>query len=156
MKPECPIQFHGIDHVVFKVTDIEKTLHFYTRVLGLMVERVIEDLQIYQIRCGRNLIDLVVLPKGRKLAATDERGVDHVCLLIHGDFDAIVSYLKARDIPITFGPLELYGATGFGTSVYILDPDGHTIELKADYPQYPMKTTAKEAMAGLTRPTTAA
>jgi len=153
MKSDCPIQFRGIDHIVLQVTDKEKTLHFYTHILGLMVERVIEDLQIYQVRCGRNLIDLRILPEGKKLADKDERGVDHVCLMMHGDFDTIVNYLKAHDVPITFGPVELYGATGFGTSIYILDPDRHTIELKIDYAQYPMKTTAKEAMAGLTRPT---
>lgn len=51
-----------------------------------------------------------------------------------------------------FGPLELYDATGFGTSMHVLDPDGHTIELKANYSQYSLRTTVKEAMAGLTRP----
>jgi len=61
--------------------------------------------------------------------------------------------LKEHDVPIVFGPVELYGATGFGTSMYVLDPDGHTLELKAAYAQYPMRTTAKEARAGLTRPT---
>ena len=45
-----------------------------------------------------------------------------MCLILHGDFDAIVDYLKAHDVQITLGPVELYGATGFGTSVYILDP----------------------------------
>lgn len=152
MKPHCPIQFHGIDHIVFKITDKTRTLHFYTQVLGLTIERILDDLQIYQIRCGRNLIDLQVLPEGKKLAVKEERGVDHLCLMVHGDFDAIVAHLKAHEVPITFGPIELYGATGFGTSVYVLDPDGHTLELKADYAQYPMRTTAKEAMAGLTRP----
>lgn len=152
MKPGCPIQFLGIDHVVLKVTDIDRTLHFYTQVLGLAIERIIEDLRIYQIRCGRNLIDLVVLAEGKKLAAREERGVDHICFMVHGDFEAIVAHLKAHAVPITFGPIELYGATGFGTSVYVLDPDGHTLELKADYSQYPMRTTAKEAMAGITRP----
>ena len=97
MKSDCPIQFHGIDHVVLQVTDIEKTLHFYTKILGLAVERVIEDMGLYQLRCGRNLIDLRVLPEGTTLAGKDERGVDHVCLLVHGDFDAIVNYLKAND-----------------------------------------------------------
>lgn len=153
MKLACPIQFDGIDHVVLQVTDQERALHFYTQILGLTVERIIEDLQIYQIRCGRNLIDLRVLPQGKKLAEKDERGIDHVCLIMHGDVDAVANYLKEHDVPITFGPVELYGATGFGTSMYIRDPDGHTIELKADYSQYPMRTTAKEAMAGLTRPT---
>jgi len=153
MKTDCPIQFDGIDHVVLQITDRERALHFYTQILGLTVERVIEDLQIYQLRCGRNLIDLRVLPQGKKLAEKDERGIDHLCLMLHGDVDTMVNYLKEHNVPITFGPVELYGATGFGTSMYVLDPDGHTIELKADYAQYPMKITAKDAMAGLTRPT---
>lgn len=154
MKPNCPIQFHGIDHVVLQVTDRERTLHFYTQILGLAVERIIEDRQIYQVRCGRNLIDLLVLPTGKKLADKDERGIGHLCLLMHGDFEGIVNYLKEHDVPITFGPIELYGATGFGTSIYVLDPDGLTIELKADYSQYAVRTTSKEARAALARPQT--
>jgi len=152
MTAKGPIQFDGIDHVVLQVSDRERALHFYCQILGLTVERVIEDLQIYQLRCGRNLIDLRVLPAGTSLAEKDTRGIDHVCLMMHGEVDAVLSYLRGHDVPIVFGPVELYGATGFGTSVYVLDPDGHTIELKADYSQYPLRTTAKEAMAGLTRP----
>ncbi|MBI2802161.1 MAG: VOC family protein [Gammaproteobacteria bacterium] len=154
MKTPCPIQFHGLDHLVLKVTDITQSLRFYTEILGLTLERIIEDLQIYQLRCGRNLIDLRVLPAGKRLASQEERGVDHLCLLVHGDFNAIVAHLRAWDVPITLGPIELYGATGFGTSVYVLDPDGHTLELKADYAEYPVRSSAHEAMAGLTRPTT--
>jgi catechol 2,3-dioxygenase-like lactoylglutathione lyase family enzyme len=152
MTSSGPIQFDGIDHVVLQVTDRERALRFYTQVLGLTIERVIEDLQIYQLRCGRNLIDLRVLPAGKNLAEKDTRGIDHLCLMMHGDVDAILGYLKEHEVPVVFGPLELYGATGFGTSIYVLDPDGHTIELKANYSQYPLRTTAKEAMAGLTRP----
>jgi catechol 2,3-dioxygenase-like lactoylglutathione lyase family enzyme len=116
MKPDCPVQFHGIDHVGFQVTDSERALHFYTHILGLTVECVIEDLQIYQLRCSRNLIDLRVLPQGKTLAAKEERGIDHLCLMLQGDVDAIVNYLKEHDVPIVLGPVELYGATGFGTS----------------------------------------
>jgi glyoxylase I family protein len=154
MKSHCPMQFEGIDHVVLYITSSERALRFYTQVLGLTVERVIEDLQIYQIRCGRNLIDLRVLPQGKTLAEKEERGIDHLCLMMQGDVDTIATYLKDHNVPIVFGPVELYGATGFGTSMYVLDPDGHTLELKANYAQYPMRTTAKEAMAGLSRPTT--
>jgi catechol 2,3-dioxygenase-like lactoylglutathione lyase family enzyme len=146
------MQFDGIDHVVLYVTESERALRFYTQVLGLALERVIEDLQIYQIRCGRNLIDLRVLPQGKTLAEKEERGIDHLCLMMQGDVDTIVIYLKEHNVPIVFGPVELYGATGFGTSMYVLDPDGHTLELKTHYAQYPMRTTAKEAMAGLSRP----
>ncbi len=154
MKPNDRIQFHGIDHVVLQVTDLERTLHFYIEILGLAVERIIEDRQIYQVRCGRSLIDLHVLPPGKKLADKDERGIGHLCLLVHGDIEEIVNYLTEHKVPITFGPIELYGATGFGTSIYAVDPDGHTIELKADRPQYAVQTTSKEARASLTRPKT--
>ena len=151
MSQECPLRFHGIDHVVLKVTSIERTLHFYVEVLGLKLERIIEDLGIYQLRCGRNLIDLQVLPAGKPLADKDARGIDHLCLLLQGDSRTIRAYLEANAVPLTWGPLELYGATGFGTSVYVQDPDGHTIELKVDHAESPLRTTAKEAMAGLTR-----
>ena len=40
MKSHCPIKFEGIDHVVLYVTDSERTLRFYTQVLGLTVERI--------------------------------------------------------------------------------------------------------------------
>jgi glyoxylase I family protein len=152
VKSNHPIQFRGIDHVVLRVTDIERSLHFYTEILGLSLERIIEDIGVYQIRCGQNLIDLCVLKEGKQLADKDERGIDHLCLMVHGDFDAIVSHVKEQGVPITFGPVELYGATGFGTSIYVLDPDGHTLELKADHPQWAVRTTAAEAMGGMTRP----
>jgi catechol 2,3-dioxygenase-like lactoylglutathione lyase family enzyme len=153
MLPDCPVQFDGIDHVVIRVTNRDRTLHFYTQILGMTIERVIEDMNMYQVRCGRNLIDICVLPPGKKLAEKEERGLDHFCLNIRGDLDAIVSYLKEHNVEIVFGPIELYGATGYGTSIYILDPDSHTIELKANYSQYPIKTTVKEAKAATTRPT---
>jgi catechol 2,3-dioxygenase-like lactoylglutathione lyase family enzyme len=153
MAGQHPLQFRGIDHVVLKVTDIERTLHFYTEILGLALERVIEDLQIYQLRCGRNLIDLQVATAGTLLAPRESRGIEHLCLMVQGDFAAVREHLAAHEVPIVWGPLELYGATGFGTSVYIRDPDEHTIELKAEYAEYPLRISLKDAMAGSTRPT---
>jgi glyoxylase I family protein len=147
----APIRFHGIDHVVLKVTAIAPAVAFYTEVLGLKLERIIEDAKIYQLRCGRNLIDLQEQAADRALAAPESRGVDHLCLLVDGDFEEVLTHLNAQRIPVTWGPVELYGATGFGTSVYIRDPDGHTIELKADHALAPLRTTAKDAMASLTR-----
>ena len=51
MIPKRPIQFDGIDHVVLQVSDRERALHFYCEILGLTVERIIDDLQVYQLRC---------------------------------------------------------------------------------------------------------
>jgi glyoxylase I family protein len=152
MTTNRPIECRGIDHVVLRVTDIERSLKFYVDILGLAVERVVEDMQLYQVRCGENLIDLSVLKEGERLADKPERGIDHLCLNVRADVDALEAYLEDNGVTITFGPVELYGATGFGTSMYVLDPDEYTIELKAHYAQWAMKTTAAEAMRSLTRP----
>ena len=152
MATHPPLRYHGLDHIVLKVTAIERSLHFYVEVLGMKLERIIEDAGIYQLRCGRNLIDLQVLPSGSTLAAKAVRGIDHVCLLVDGDMSAILDHLAAHDVTVEWGPLELYGATGFGTSVYVPDPDGHTIELKVDHADYPLRTTGRDAMGTLTRP----
>jgi len=152
MSPACPLDYHGLDHVVLKITEAARSLDFYTRVLGMALERIIEDAGIFQVRCGRHLIDLQLLPAGTALADHAARGIDHVCVLVRGDLQPIVDYLQAAGVTITFGPVELYGATGFGTSIYVRDPDGHTLELKSDRAQHPLRTTTSAAAASLTRP----
>ena len=147
-----PLEFNGIDHTVLRVTDIKRSLGFYVDVLGLSLERIIEDIGIYQLRCGRNLIDLCVLPAGASLAQGSQRGIDHLCLSVRGDMNEIVEYLEKNKVEMASPLRELYGATGFGTSIYILDPDRYMIELKADYSQYPVKTSAAQAMGSMTRP----
>ncbi|MGA8570622.1 MAG: hypothetical protein WB580_22750, partial [Candidatus Binataceae bacterium] len=116
------------------------------------LERIIEDIGIYQLRCGRNLIDLCVLPAGATLGQGTQRGIDHLCLMIRGDMNKIVEYLAENKVETASPVRELYGATGFGTSIYILDPDQYMIELKANYSQYPVKVTAAQAMGSMTRP----
>jgi glyoxylase I family protein len=147
-----PLEIDGIDHVVLQVTNVERSLDFYVGVLGLSLERIIEDLGIYQVRCGRNLIDLVALPAGGTLAEKAQRGIDHLCLAVRGDMTQIFDYLKAHDVEFGSPLRELYGATGFGTSVYIFDPDRHMIELKANYSQFPIRTNVAEAMKSMSRP----
>ena len=152
MTAGSPISFKGIDHVVLRVTDIERSLAFYCGTLGLALERIIEDLQIYQLRCGANLIDLQVTAPDAPLAPRAGRGMEHLCLMVDGDFAAARRHLEAQGVAIVFGPVELYGATGFGTSVYVRDPDDHTLELKAAYAEFPLRISLRDAMAGSTRP----
>ncbi len=147
MPASIPLHFHGIDHVVLKIASIERAVHFYVDVLGLKLERIIDDFGIYQLRCGRHLIDLQVLPAGGELAAKDARAMDHLCLLIAGDFATIVPYLEQHAVAIVSGPVEVYGASGFGTSIYVQDPDGHTLELKLDHAEFPVRTNASAVLA---------
>ena len=133
-----PARFNGIDHVVLKVSDMERTVRFYKTVLGLSVERIFEKLGLHQVRCGSNLIDLLNLQPGETLPPAADRGIEHLCLSIEADLDAVIASLAALDVPIIRGPMEVYGSKGFGTSIYIHDPDGYEIELKVGYSVNPV------------------
>jgi glyoxylase I family protein len=134
-----PAEFNGIDHVVLRVADISRSLAFYVDLLGLSLERVLETIGLHQVRCGHNLIDLMPLKPGEQLAEPEQRGIEHLCLRVRGDIDEIAKALEARGVPIISGPMEVYGATGYGTSVYVNDPDGYAIEIKAHYAKRPVR-----------------
>jgi glyoxylase I family protein len=134
-----PARFLGIDHLVFRVTNVERTLAFYKDVLGLHVERIFDKIGLHQVRCGNNLIDIVAVKAGDTLPPPELRGIEHLCLSVEADLDELTMYLEKAGTPIFMGPMEVYGARGFGTSVYIRDPDGYEIELKVGYARNPVR-----------------
>jgi catechol 2,3-dioxygenase-like lactoylglutathione lyase family enzyme len=125
----------GLDHVVLRVRDLERSLHFYTEVLDCREERRIDDLGLVQLRAGASLIDLVPLDgalgrAGGAPPAAGGRNVDHVALRIERfDGPRLRSHLEAHGIEV--GEVaRRYGAEGFGPSLYVRDPDGNVVELK--------------------------
>ncbi len=141
-----PMQIDGIDHLVLRVMNLEKSLEFYVGILGLHAERIVEGAGFCQVRCGRCMIDLMAISEGSRLPDPGQGNVDHMCLNVRGDVDQIVAYLTERQVKMRGAPGETYGATGFGTSIYIFDPDHHMIELKTHYAQYPVRVTVEEAL----------
>ncbi len=117
----------GIDHVVLRVADLERAIAFYEGVLGAKVERRSEKFGLVQLRAGRSLIDLIEAPAGEAKGAGN---MDHFALRIEPfDEAAIRAHLEAHGIAT--GELKTrYGAEGNGPSLYIVDPDGNTVELK--------------------------
>lgn len=131
-----PFQLLGLDHIVLRVRDVEGMIGFYTDVLGCRLERVQAEIGLYQLRAGRSIIDLV--PLDGKLGAAGGAGpgaeghnLDHFCLEIsHFDEDGIRAHLARHGV--TAGPVgQRYGAGGEGPSLYLTDPEGNSIELKA-------------------------
>jgi catechol 2,3-dioxygenase-like lactoylglutathione lyase family enzyme len=128
------IRLAAIDHVVFRVADLDRSLRFYTEVLGATVEKVQAGIGLYQLRAGTSLIDLVPLDGalGRMGGAgpgAEGRNVDHVCFRV-SDWDegALVTHLEKHGIAADVA--ERYGAEGEGPSIYLSDPDGNGLELK--------------------------
>jgi catechol 2,3-dioxygenase-like lactoylglutathione lyase family enzyme len=129
------LEIRGLDHVVMRVTDLGRALHFYCEVLGCREERRSDALGLVQLRAGASLIDLVVVdsPLGRAGGGPpvpSGRNVDHVCVqLAQLDEPVLRSHLEKHGVaPGDVAPR--YGALGMGPSMYIRDPDGNVIELK--------------------------
>ena len=53
------IRIRDIDHVVLRVSDLDRMLGFYCDVLGCTLERRKDDIGLIQLRAGRSLVDLV-------------------------------------------------------------------------------------------------
>ena len=128
--PVRPFAIEEIDHVVLRCRDQARSLEFYLRCLGLTEERRLEAIGLIQLRAGRSLVDLVPRP-------ADERdgpaNVEHFCLAIgRVDMDAVVAFLHVAGVEMLGDPFPRYGARGTGLSVYVRDPDGNVVELKAD------------------------
>jgi glyoxylase I family protein len=131
-----PFQPDQLDHVVLRARDGEALVRFYRTVLGLTVERRLPELGLTQLRAGRALIDIVAVdsPLGRAGGTPPRPGgghnVDHICLRVTPFRpEKIARHLAAHGIT----PSEVtrvYGAEGYGPSIYLDDPEGNTIELK--------------------------
>jgi catechol 2,3-dioxygenase-like lactoylglutathione lyase family enzyme len=128
------IRLAAIDHVVFRVADLDASLRFYTEVLGASVEKAQAEIGLWQLRAGSALIDLVPLDgrlgrMGGAGPSEQGRNVDHVCFrVLPWDEPAILAHLAGHGIEAEVA--QRYGAEGDGPSIYLADPDGNGLELK--------------------------
>lgn len=116
-----------LDHIVLNVADVDRSLAWYTGMLGLAPERVDEW------RAGQVLFPSVRVDEGCiiDLFATPPSGenMNHVCLVVDpGDVEAIAADDR---FDLVSGPGRRWGAQGDGLSVYVRDPDGNLVELRS-------------------------
>ncbi|WP_427912303.1 VOC family protein [Ramlibacter sp. MMS24-I3-19] len=136
----APFRLLHLDHVVLRVRDREAVQRFYCDVLGCTVDKVQEDLGLWQLRAGTSLIDLVPVDgklgrEGGAPPGQQGRNLDHLCLRVDPfDADAIRAHLRAHGIQAG-EPASRYGADGQGPSLYVTDPEGNVVELKG--PPFP-------------------
>ncbi len=121
----------GLDHVVLRVRDIERTVAFYRDLLQL--ELVGEDVfragkrPFLSVRVGASLIDLIP----DEAASAEPKGMDHLCLEIEtDDLESAREWLEEAGVQVDTGPTRRFGARGDGMSLYVRDPDGYVLELK--------------------------
>ena len=118
----------ALDHIVLNVADVERSLEFYERCLGLHTE------ETEQWRCGEStfpslrvndetLIELAAGPAARNLA--------HICLVTDDtELMPLMAELARMGVSIQEGPVIRSGARGNGVSIYFRDPDQNLVEVR--------------------------
>jgi catechol 2,3-dioxygenase-like lactoylglutathione lyase family enzyme len=122
------VRIDRLDHLVLTVADIDATVAFYTRVLGM--EAVTFSAGRTALAFGRSKINLhraghEFEPK----ACRPTPGSADLCLIAAGPLEQVIEDLAAHGIPVEEGPVERTGATGPILSVYLRDPDQNLIEV---------------------------
>jgi glyoxylase I family protein len=114
----------GLDHVVLRARHAEQLVDFYCQLFGVPVERTVGDF-LWQLRIGHSLLDIISAPD------SEGANMDHFCVRITPyDEKAILAALQAMGVEGEVAG-RIYGAQGFGPSVYFIDPEGNKVELKA-------------------------
>jgi catechol 2,3-dioxygenase-like lactoylglutathione lyase family enzyme len=117
-----------LDHVVLTTAHTRECIDFYTRVLGMELERFGEGRMA--LRFGTQKINLH--EKGREFepkATTPAPGALDVCFIASVPLDEVIARLAAERVPVLEGPVMKTGACYPIRSVYVRDPDGNLIEI---------------------------
>ena len=120
----------ALDHVGLKVTDLDKTLHFYQR-LGLTVLRTsgpnVDGLRSAVIQVGSQELNVFSHPDFVSSEKENAVGMDHFCLIVDAaSVDDVIVELRQAGIDIVRGPVERRD----GAALFVHDPDGVRVELQ--------------------------
>lgn len=122
------VTINRLDHFVLTVKDINKTVDFYTNILG-MEKEVFKGSRI-ALKFGNQKINLHQLGKEFEPKAFNvKEGSADLCFIIENSLDEVVSFLTSNGIKIEEGIVERTGALGPIKSIYLRDPDMNLIEL---------------------------
>ena len=117
-----------LDHLVLTVADIQRTVSFYQRVLGMRQE--VFGQGRHALVFGQQKFNLHQL--GREFepkALTPTAGAIDLCLITRWDMVQVLTHLQQQAVAIEEGPVMRTGAMGAIESVYFRDPDGNLIEV---------------------------
>jgi catechol 2,3-dioxygenase-like lactoylglutathione lyase family enzyme len=122
------MQVNRIDHLVLTVADIEHSVEFYGRVLGM--RRIEFAGGRIALQFGAQKINLH--QSGREFEPKAQRvmpGSADLCFIIDTPIAEAIDQIRGHGIDIIEGPVERSGATGAIVSVYLWDPDGNLLEV---------------------------
>jgi catechol 2,3-dioxygenase-like lactoylglutathione lyase family enzyme len=123
----------SLDHLVLNVSDTDRSLAFYRDTLGLAAERVAEyksgEFPFPSVRVNaETIIDL--FPPQMHGSRDGGSNLNHLCFTVEADSQELRNTLCALGLHIDRVATQNVGARGMGSSFYVSDPDGNSVELK--------------------------
>ena len=122
-----------IDHVVITVFDINKSVHFYSNILGMELQEFLsstDNTKRKSLKFGRQKINLHEVSKPFKPHANKPLpGTMDICFISEINVNDWIKIFDKFDIKIEDGPVKKTGANGPIRSIYIRDPDKNLIEI---------------------------
>ena len=122
-----------IDHVVITVFDINKSVHFYSNILGMELQEFLsstDNTKRKSLKFGRQKINLHEVSKPFKPHANKPLpGTMDICFISEINVNDWIKIFDNFDIKIEDGPVKKTGANGPIRSIYIRDLDKNLIEI---------------------------
>lgn len=134
-RASCTVNVSAIDHVNLRIPadGVDAALEFYRDALGLSVEGLDHyragDRSFFDVRLAPEHV-IHLWPTASFDPPTGEN-YDHVALVVGGDIESVRADLERAGVPIENEIDAPLGATGRAPAVYVTDPFGYTVELKA-------------------------
>jgi catechol 2,3-dioxygenase len=132
----------GVRHAVLAVHDTQRSVAFYTEILGMELVTHLEDMQMAFLSFGDHDHDLAVI-KVPDEQPVGSPGLAHTAIEIAGGLDELrdlYATLQERGVEV-----ELTADHVLTKSLYLLDPDGNRLEFFA---QLMPSSEAKQYLQG--------
>ena len=130
-REQTPVKVKKLGHVVFHVSDIERSTRFWTEIMGFEVSDRNEHGMVF-LRNGSDHHTIGLTPAKEKvdLPNRDQVGFDHCALEVGSvsELFKVREFLRAKGVKIVY---EGRRGPGCNPGVEFLDPDGFNIELYA-------------------------
>lgn len=135
MEQGTPIKVRKLGHVVFRVSNVERSTRFWTEIMGFTVSDRNERGMVF-LRHGsdHHSIALAQAEPAEGLAAKNRVGFDHLALEVGSvaELFTIRDFLRAQNVPIIY---EGRRGAGSNPGIEFLDPDGYQLEVYASMDQ---------------------
>ncbi|HVH78118.1 MAG TPA: VOC family protein [Stellaceae bacterium] len=118
------MKIERIDHLNITVADMDRSIAFYKKVLGMQAEMMGEGRAALLFGNQKIHLDLA----GAGMTRAEPRMPAHICFVTDASASEVKAHLAECGVTVRMeGPRA--GAIGTIQSVYVDDPDGHSIEI---------------------------